>query len=199
MNRLKTNIIAIVVALIIIGVIWFAYVRRPSSDLSMINKLPNLGGSSSQQTVNDQTTGNQSGGFFSNLFNTSDKTYLDSIAGFSFKYPKEYTIKEISDADTSGGRTLLFSKGKEAASVQFVVSDFDEDIVLTVDRIEQDVPDLTMNDPQVINIGSITKGVKFGSDSGVSVWFVYKHHLFQAATLSAESDVLDKIASTFKI
>lgn len=125
------------------------------------------------------------------------KTYLDSTAGFSFKYPEAYSVAEIPPMGEGEGRSLLLSKSGEVASIQIDITPFDEDIVLTAERIKADVPDLVMQNPQAVAIGVFAKGVKFDSDTSVNVWFVTRGNLFQMTVLTPEVTALANIVSSF--
>ena len=186
MKNLK--IIAGVIVVIILAI---------SAGWSYFNKkLSSVGGT---DQASEENTDNESGGFWATVFGDNSKEYRDASTGFSFKYPKEYSIKEMPAVAEGEARSLLLLKAGQAPSVQIAVSFFDEDIVLTIDRIKADAPDLIMNSPEVVSVGSLTKGVKFGSDVGTNIWFVAKGSLFQLTAFPADAGVLDKIVSSFKM
>ncbi|MFA6536153.1 MAG: hypothetical protein WCT25_01825 [Candidatus Paceibacterota bacterium] len=198
----KKNLISTITAVFVIGLIaWYGFSRSgPDSDsVGGIARLGDKALETNQSQTEATETQPAKGGFWSNVFGGSRETYNDLTSGFSFKYPKEYSMKEIPAPSEGEARTLLLSKDGKAPSVQVAVSPFDEDIVLTVERIQADVPDLGMKNPQEISIGSVTKGVKFDSDTGVNVWFVAKGNLFQLTAFSDEAGVLDQIVSSFKM
>ena len=192
----KQSPILLVIIVILVGVVaWYGF-DRAGSDPVEIEGIFKLGDQALGTEQNKTET--SKGTFWSNVFGGNGETYHDLTGGLSFKYPKGYSIREIPAPVEGEARTLLLSKEGAAPSVQVAVSSFDEDIVLTIGRIEADVPDLGMKNPQEIDVAG-TKGVKFDSDSGVNVWFVTKGNLFQLTALSAEASVLDGIVSSFKI
>lgn len=197
MTQSKTTILAVVVAILIIAGLWWGLKDKQSGN-SVADNLPDI--TLGETTAENPEPGEAKspGGFWSNLFGGGDKNYLDTTSKFTFSYPKDYSVKEIPAPAEGEARTLLLSKGENAPSVQVAVSPFDEEIVLTIERIETDVPDLEMKNPQAIDIAG-TKGVKFESDAGVNVWFIAKGNLFQLTAFSAEVGVLDEIVSSFKI
>lgn len=197
MTQSKTTILAVLVAILVIAGLWWGIKNKVQTN-SVTDNLPNitLGETIAENPKLEETK--SSGGFWSGLFGGGEITYRDASAGFSFKYPKDYSIKEIPAPAEGEARTLLLSKGENAPSIQVAVSPFDEEIALTIERIETDVPDLGMKNPQAIGVAG-TKGVKFESDAGVNVWFVAKGNLFQLTALPTEVTALDQIVSSFKM
>jgi len=189
----KTKIWIIIFVTVILAVVWLIWgnssSNSSSTNLSGIQVLGELAGETKK--VEEEPS------FLGRIFGGSGETYRDSTDGFSFKYSSEYSIKEFPPITEDEGRTLLLSKEGSAPSIQIVVSDFDEDIVLTSERILTDVPDFPMDNPRAINIAG-TKGVSFGTDAGISVWFVAKNRLFQLTALSSEIPVFEGIISSFK-
>lgn len=197
--KTKNLLVSIAVIVLLGAVIWY-WSGKVKSGENSIDGISPLGDKAleSQPGINKATV-ESAPSFFSRIFSGGEKTYTDSSANFSFKYPKEYSIKEIPAPAEGEARTLLLSKEGKAPSVQVAVSAFDEDIVLTAERIAEDAPEFVMNNPQAVSVGSLTKGVKFDTDSGANIWFVAKGNLFQLTALPAEAGVLDQIVSTFKI
>lgn len=195
------NLVFSAVAIILLGLIIWLGTGRGGSKSDSVEGISKLGDKAldSQPKSETATLEPTRGSFWDGIFSGGGSTYRDVSAGFSFKYPKEYSIKEIPAPAEGEARTLLLSKDGQAPSVQVAVSPFDENIVLTVERIEADAPDLAMKNPQAISIGSFTKGVKFDSDSGTNIWFVAKGNLFQLTALPTETSVLEEIVSSFRI
>ena len=191
MSKSEKIVLGGIVAVFVIAGLWWGSKMKDE-----VGAVPD---NSSGQSADKQTGQDNEPSFLSSLFGGGYKTYNDTTSRFGFQYPKEYTVKEIPAPSEGEARSLLLSKEGKGAAVQVAVSPFDEDIVLTADRIKKDAPDLVMKSPEAVSIGSLTKGVKFGSDIGINVWFVAKGSLFQLTAFPADASALDKIVSSFKM
>ncbi len=132
------------------------------------------------------------------------KPYTNTEFAFSLNMPGTFEARALSP-DESGATTILIESSDKADGIQIIVSPFDEDLAaLTQERIQQDVPDLTITDSQPVEIGANHTGLAFKSDneafSGASreVWFVFRGHLFQISTYERLDPLLQKIFSTWK-
>lgn len=132
------------------------------------------------------------------------KPYTNDTFRFAISMPGDFEARELA-ADDNGATTVLLESTDRADGVQIIVSPFDEDIsALTMERIQHDVPDLTITDPQPVEIGENRKGLAFKSDNeafnGASreVWFVFRGHLYQISTYDRLDPLLKKIFSTWK-
>ena len=117
---------------------------------------------------------------------------------FAFAYPKDLTPSTFVDGEAE----IILLKGKEPErEVQIVIRAFDEPFdpaqgkpgPLTVERIRRDVPEMVIEEPQNVLIGSAQiPALLFWSESGSAgrtreVWFVQGGYLYQI-TGSAEMD-----------
>jgi len=197
MSKSKTTIYVILASIVLVGGLWWFVslekISNPEDFNSKVSSLSEIAGVD-QSSQNEEA---QKPGFFGSLFNTDTKAYNDSVAKFSFRYPKEYNVKEIPPIVPGEGKSILFFKEGSAPSIQITVSDFDEDITLTIDRIKRDVPDLPMKNAREFDINSSTNGVAFGDSVGINVWFVAKKHLFQISAFNSEIPTLEKVLSSF--
>ena len=132
------------------------------------------------------------------------KPYQNDTYKFSLSMPGNFEVREL-PADEGGATTLLIESADRADGVQIVVSSFDENITaLTAERIQQDVPDLVITDPQPVEIGEHNTGLAFKSNNewfnGASreVWFVFRGNLYQVSTYDRLDPLLKKIFSTWK-
>ncbi len=130
--------------------------------------------------------------------------YSNEQFNFSLSMPGNFEARQLAE-DGSGATTILFESTDRADGVQIIVSPFDEDLrELTAERIQQDVPDLVISDPQPVEIGENYKGLAFKSDNeafdGASreVWFVFRGNLYQISTYERLDTLLQKIFSTWK-
>src|SRR3989338_5175809 len=126
-NSKKIILAAVVVILIILGLWSWMKSPAPTSEVSV---------SDTQMPDDVQVSG------------ANSQIYSDASAKFNFQYPKDYSIKEIPSAEGGETRTLLLSKVGGSSSIQIAISPFDEDIVLTAERIKADVPELEMQNTQ---------------------------------------------------
>ena len=70
---------------------------------------------------------------------------------FAFAYPKDLTLSTFADGEAE----IVLLKGKEPEKeVQIVIRAFDESGPLTVERIQRDVPEMVIDEPQNVLIGS---------------------------------------------
>ena len=86
---------------------------------------------------------------------------------------------------------------------QIFISPVDEDIVFTKERILQDIPDITVKDPQPVNIGTTGQGIAFLSDnetfgSSREVWFTFNGYLYQISTYESLDNLLQTMFQTWE-
>lgn len=131
------------------------------------------------------------------------KEYTNPLYNFSLSMPEDFEATEITDELTGGNTTVL--QNQQGEGVQIVVSPFDEDIrELTQERIAQDVPDMTIADTQVVEVGDDYKGLAFKSNNdafdGASreVWFIFNGHLYQISTYERLDPLLKAIFGTWQ-
>ncbi len=135
------------------------------------------------------------------------KNYSNDTYGFSLKMPDTFAAQEIA-GDPDGTPYTLVLQDQSGNGIQIAISPFDEDTgqgyTLTQDRILQDVPDLKITDPQIIEVGDNYKGLAFKSDNdafgGASreVWFVFRGNLYQISTYERLDDLLKAIFGTWQ-
>ena len=143
---------------------------------------------------------------------SATQTYSDPDLGFSFGYPAGYTVSSTSDED-AGMKTILIQSSDIGTStddlkgVEIIVSPFDKEVsALTVDRIRQDLPDMAINSPQDIIVGSgadVGRGIAFSSDdadfggNSRNAWFVSNGSLYQVTTYAADEAILRSILESW--
>lgn len=118
--------------------------------------------------------------------------------GFSFSYPPEMTTSTI--PDENGTQTILVQNSQTGAGLQIYISPFDESKPITAERIKQDLPDQTINNPGQITVDGTT-AVSFESDDAGKtreVWFNRNGQLYQITTYAELSDFLNKVLATWK-
>jgi len=127
-------------------------------------------------------------------------TYRAPDGTFSFQYPPDFTATSFDE-----GESTIVLIQKNGAGAQIAISPFDEDIVLTAERIEKDLPDLVMVSPRSATLQSDTRvrGVLFNSvdESGLGTreyWFVYRGNVYQIKVFAKDAELLEKITATWE-
>ena len=135
--------------------------------------------------------------------------YTHPDPNFSFQYPKTMNATSFEEGE---GETILVQFDASYKSntsyqsypnlaFQIYISDFDEDITLTAERIKKDLPDTVINQPKSISVGNITATAFLSSDESLGqtyeVWLVYNKHLYQILSYASQKDLVDKILATW--
>ncbi len=130
------------------------------------------------------------------------ETYTHPTHNFSFNYPSNYTITSIPN---DGGETILLQSTSTKTSVQIMLSPFQgDDIDVTSDIIKADIPDMNIENVNVVSVTNTRKGLSFTSDNSAfdgkssEIWFVFKGILYQISTYSEFEDFLKDIFETWK-
>lgn len=136
--------------------------------------------------------------------------YTNPDYGFSFNYPEGLQISEFGEEQ---GRVILVGD-----KFQIYVSAFDEPGPLTPERIREDLPNIVIENPQVVTLGgktsdvggktsdveerNVTALVFFGRDPSLGktreVWFAYSGYLYQVSSLAEFDAQLSKILKTWQ-
>lgn len=127
--------------------------------------------------------------------------YSHPVYPFSFKYPEGFTVNTTQGVD---GEMLVVQNAK-GQGFQMRMQLIDEDIKdITVEMIQQDLPDILIKDPQDLLIGQSGKGVAFVSNdpffggSSREIWFVYKKVFYQITTYLTYDPILKRIFETWE-
>jgi len=129
--------------------------------------------------------------------------YSENVYGFSFLHPDGYSVKSTPNAD-GAGNTILIQNDTTKKGVQILVTPYDDaDTTITAKKIAQDIPDMKVLNPQVVQVGA-GKGLAFISDNGAfdgnsrEVWFVFRKNLYQISTYAAYDDFVGALLDTWK-
>lgn len=135
----------------------------------------------------------------------STKVYLHSDESFSFSFPGDFTFSALEGADSAGAKveTSIFSGITGDRNFQIHITTYREQEQLTAEVIQQSLPDLLMEEPQVIAVAG-AKGVAFLSGPKDStfrtreIWFSHNGKLYQVSTIREFDDQMVNILSTWK-
>ena len=124
--------------------------------------------------------------------------YTNTMYGFSFELPSEYTTQVNPLWDDSD--ILTFDAGEEK-SFQIFITPHDEPFI-TPERIKIDVPDIVMNNIRTAMLDSTEALVFESRDSSLGetyeIWFVHNDHLYQIMTYAENENELNGILGTWK-
>ncbi|MBY0294045.1 hypothetical protein K2Q08_01785, partial [Patescibacteria group bacterium] len=129
------------------------------------------------------------------------ETYRNERFHLSFNYPATYTVREVgSGLETS----ILVENTSDNKGIQIFITPYkDTDTTITVERIESEVPDIEVTDPQPILLGTAGEGLAFrsnnedfGGDSR-EAWFIIAGNLYQISTYAEYDEVLKAIFATW--
>jgi hypothetical protein len=181
----KKNIILILFLLIVGFVVYFFFFKIDRSivfDTAAV-KTPEVGGAPKTQTA----TGSK---------------YSHSDPVFSFEYPEGYAPSFIEEET---GDSIIVSRGGDSlAGFQIFVTPFDEpNIELTPNRIQNDIPDIVMKNPETIALPNGIKALSFVSrheslGDTFEVWFVKDGYAYQFSSTREGVEGLDKALATIE-
>ncbi|OGF82113.1 hypothetical protein A2924_03000 [Candidatus Giovannonibacteria bacterium RIFCSPLOWO2_01_FULL_44_16] len=130
-----------------------------------------------------------------NLYNSEE-------LGFSFQYPPNFVISSFEEGEAT---IILATATSTDASFQIYITAFDEPgDMITAERVQQDIPDIIINDPQEITIGGLAKGISFisespeGSTSNSEIWFAHTGWLYQITAPLSDDTLLQRVLNMWK-
>ncbi len=126
--------------------------------------------------------------------------YAHPSLPFAFAYPKDLTPSTFTDGEAE----IVLLKGKEPErEVQIVIRAFDEPGPLMVERIQRDIPEMVIDDPQNVLIGPAQiPALLFWSEGGSAdrtreVWFIQGGYLYQITGSAEMDETLAKMMETW--
>ena len=127
--------------------------------------------------------------------------YQNDRYRFSLYYPFGFQVGEFKETDDY--TTIVIQNIEKRLGIQIYISSPEENIILSKSRIEQDIPDMTVEDPQPLQIGNSDNGIAFLSKNpsfGESreVWFMFKGNLYQVSTYISLDPLLQAILNTWE-
>jgi hypothetical protein len=132
------------------------------------------------------------------------KTYTDPEYNFSFKYPDAFSINVIPNDMPDQEGKLLVVQNSAGQGFQMSIRPTDGEVThLTAERIRQDLPDISINQPQEVIVGESGKGIAFLSDNETfvggsrEVWFIYNNNFYQISTYQRYDPFVQAVLSTW--
>jgi hypothetical protein len=136
---------------------------------------------------------------------STKKPYLHSDNSFSFMIPGDFTFSPLTETNDKGeeSETVLFKGNSDARNFQVHISTWDSPEGVTITKIQQDIPDLVIDNPEQVAVAG-GRGVTFLShDVGSTlitreIWFSYGEKLYQVSTYKDFDQTMVDILSTWK-
>lgn len=129
------------------------------------------------------------------------ETFEHPQRSFSFKYPGDLSVGQF---DERGGEMVVVQDSNRQVGFQIFISPTDENISMSKARIQDDLPDLEVRDPQPVQLGDNTgQGLAFYSDNDAfggdsrEVWFTYDEYLYQISTYASQDPLLKQVLSSW--
>lgn len=216
----KSKIISILIGILIVGGLGFFIFSRkvktepaslivgpePSSPLSYFTPASDDSGSGAESTdVSVAEQENSSAGSPAASSHTAHlvRSYYNPELGISFNYPEGFNISGFKEGEA--GYTILAQKPNSKDSFQIFASDFDEPGPITPERINQDLPDMKIESPMAVLIGSDKKTnalIFFSKNESLGrtreVWFVKNGKLYQLTTYADKDSLVGPILDTLR-
>jgi len=181
----------ITVAVVLVGLCVFLYVYLNLNENSDVLKTQvseeEIIGGRVEDVIGDGD------GVDSGSVESGKQRYTNTKYNFSFVYPKGFTIGSFKEG--VDGEIVLVQDEKKQQGFQVYIIPFDESGPLTLSRIKQDLPDLQIENPQIVVIaGSSIEALLFESqsdsyDKSREIWFIYGGFMYQVTT-RADGDTL---------
>lgn len=131
------------------------------------------------------------------------QSYKNDALRLSFSYPDGYAVREVGGEE--GGTILIENPDDSGRGIQISITPFtDTDTAITAERVQEDIPDMVVEDVQPVSLGVAGQGAAFTSDNesfggdSREVWFVVAGRLYQVSTYAAYDKVLQAIMGTWK-
>jgi hypothetical protein len=141
------------------------------------------------------------------------QTYAHPRYGFSFEFPEEFIIQTYTEA---AGETIVVQKEnnnelpvEDKVGLQIYITAFNEEEVLTAERILQDVPGAVIENPQHVIInplapanGEVTALLFWSEDPAVGrtreIWFTDNNYLYEVTAYAHVDEWLARVISSWR-
>lgn len=189
-KRTKIFTIVAVAILLAVGGVWFLRSRGAGEGgFQMPGFLSFLSGGDKESSEESSSS--------------EEQIYIHPDYGFIFRYPAGFTATEFSD--DAGSTVLVRNPNAEKQEFQIYVSPFDEEGPITPARIQQDLPDMKIEEPMDAEVGEGEKfhALIFWSDAPEfgrtrEVWFSQRGDLYQITAYADADTVVAGVMETWK-
>jgi|SRR3989344_3252966 len=131
-------------------------------------------------------------------------TFVHKGYGFSLNFPSNMVASNFREGE---GEMINFQDNQNDDWFQVYITPWDEEEGISVERIKQDLPDISITAPQQVVIGPRQQEgvgpvalIFFSQDSGLGdtreVWFIAEGNLYQITTYKRLDSMLGLILST---
>jgi hypothetical protein len=169
-------------------------VRWGEGKISLEGDVSNSAGVTSSSASSRSETGSQ-------FSFASPKTFTHETLRFSFQYPQKLQVGRF---DQGGTEIIVVQNPNEQVGFQISIRSIDEQIAMTKERIQEDLPDLQVRQPQPVQLGADAgQGLAFYSDneafdgSSREVWFTFDNHLYQISTYANLDPLLKQVLNSW--
>jgi len=130
--------------------------------------------------------------------------YLHSDESFTFKLPSDFTFSDLGIVDDEKDISqVLFSGSPKERNFQISISPIEDSVVITIDQIKNDLPDMVIENPEEIAIAG-ARGVAFETGEKGNplrtreIWFTYGSNLYQISTVKEFDEEMAEILLSWK-
>lgn len=127
------------------------------------------------------------------------RQYLNTVRGFSLRYPKELSVKEYDEGDET--YTILFEDKTGEKGFQIFFTPYKYDTIVR-SRILKDVPSGKFTEPVEVIISSGIRALAFFSEGNLGrmreIWFLHNGYLYEATSYANLDDWLAEIMQTWQ-
>lgn len=130
------------------------------------------------------------------------KEFIHETHNFSFLYPGNLSVGRFDEGD---GETIVIQNAEERVGFQIYITSVGEEIIMTRERIQEDLPDLEVRDPRPVQLGEQSgQGLAFLSDnesyggSSREVWFTFNGYLYQISTYASLDPLLQQVLNSWE-
>jgi hypothetical protein len=133
----------------------------------------------------------------------SVKKYSNTAYGFSFEYPKEFTIGQFYDGE---GESIVLqsASSSDRSGLQIFIAPADAPVEITPSLIQKELPGTAVKNPQKIELDGKAKGMLFESNNpafdgkSAELWFYYNGNVYQVTSYPEWADKMTEIMGTWK-
>lgn len=132
------------------------------------------------------------------------QSYSSVNGSLNFLYSINSKLTESTLDEEGNIKTILVEDKENQKGFEIIIIPFDEEGVISSERILTDIPDMKIINDKKIFIGNNIEALEFESEDDnigqtYEVWFVNKKYLYQVRTYAENKNELNEILKTFKL